>query len=211
MSESEVALREPWRSLQRQREAATFGIWLFLVSEVLFFSGLFLSYTVFRLFHTEAFDAAAHETNIWFGTVNTMVLMTSSLTMAMAAQGGEAGLYRTARWCLLATAALGLAFLLFKGFEYSEDLDENLWPGTGFALHAPAAALFFTLYWVMTGIHAVHLTVGIGLVLRLYFVARQDDRMLARSPQFEVTALYWHLVDIIWIFLYPLLYLVDRT
>jgi cytochrome c oxidase subunit 3 len=211
MSETAAALREPWETLPRQREAATFGLWVFLASELLFFGGLLLCYAVFRVIHTQGFDAGAHETNPWFGTANTAVLLTSSLTMAMAARGGEAGLRRTALWCLAATAALGLTFLVIKGFEYREDIVEHLVPGPGFKLAEPAAQLFFSLYWVMTGLHAIHLTIGIGLVTRLWILAKRERLLLAASPQVEITALYWHLVDVIWIILYPLLYLVGRT
>jgi cytochrome c oxidase subunit 3 len=212
MTQSDLALREPWESLPRQREAATFGIWIFLASELLFFGGLFLGYTVCRVLYPHAFAEAGRETDIWYGTVNTAVLLTSSLTMAVAAGAGEAGLRRTALWCFGATIALGAAFLIFKGFEYNEDLIERLWPGPGFKLQEePAAQLFFAFYWVMTGLHAVHLTIGMCLIGRLWFLTYRRRLPLEKSPQVEVTALYWHLIDVIWIFLYPILYLGGRA
>jgi cytochrome c oxidase subunit 3 len=207
---SETALREPWTRLGRQREAATFGMWVFLTSELLFFSGMILIYAANRYLHPVEFLAAARQTNVWFGTINTMVLLTSSFAMAIAAQAGDAGLRRLAISCLVATVAFGLAFLVIKGFEYREDIEKHLLPGAGFAIKAPAAQLFFSIYWVMTGVHAIHLSIGVVLVGRLAVVAARREVPLS-SPEIQVTALYWHLVDIIWIILYPLLYLGGRS
>lgn len=207
---SEAALREPWTRLGRQREAATFGMWVFLTSELLFFSGMILIYAANRYHHPADFLAAARQTNVWFGTINTMVLLTSSFAMAIAAQAGDAGLRRLAISCLVATMAFGLAFLVIKGFEYREDIEKHLLPGADFAIKAPAAQLFFSIYWVMTGVHAIHLSIGVVLVGRLAIVAARREVPLS-SPEIQVTALYWHLVDIIWIILYPLLYLGGRS
>ena len=204
------ALRDPWRSLERQRQAAAFGMWLFLSSEALFFGGLLLSYAVSRYLHPEGFAAGARETNIWFGTANTAVLLTSSFTMAIAAQAGDARLRRLALAGLSATMMLGIAFLVIKGFEYFEDIEKSLVPGPAFALHERGAQLFFALYWVMTSVHAVHLTIGVVLVGRLVYEAARRELPIS-SPELQVTALYWHLVDIVWIVLYPLLYLVGRA
>jgi cytochrome c oxidase subunit 3 len=206
-------LKEPWSALARQREGATLGIWIFLASEILFFGALLLTYTIYRVSDPAAFAAAARETNVWYGTVNTAVLLTSSLTMAMASQAAATGadFRRLVIWCLAATAAFGLAFLVIKGFEYKEDLDKHLWPGTHFALVQPPAQIFFALYWILTGVHGIHLTIGIVLVSRLCILGALGRVPLARNPQIEVTALYWHLVDVIWIFLYPLIYLPGRA
>lgn len=211
MSGAEASLvREPWHGLDRQREAAAFGIWVFLASELLFFGALILTYTAGRIAHPDAFAAAARETDIWYGTINTAVLLTSSLTMAVAADAAETHRTRSTLPCLAVTAALGLAFLVLKGFEYAEDIRHHLVPGAGFALPEAAAQLFFALYWVMTAVHAVHLTIGIGLVGRL-IVLGWRGLPLGGNPQVEVTALYWHLVDVIWIVLYPLIYLPGRA
>jgi cytochrome c oxidase subunit III len=204
-------LNEPWSDLATQRKAATFGIWCFLASEVLFFGGMILAYTVYRLHYPSEFAAAARETDIFYGTLNTAVLLTSSLTMAVAAQACERDHTRLGIWCLAATAALGGLFLVIKGLEYAEDIRKGLVPGQDFALGQPPAQLFFALYWIMTGIHAVHLTIGIALVTRLSVQGARRALVLRDNPQVEVTALYWHLVDIIWIFLYPLLYLPGRS
>jgi cytochrome c oxidase subunit III len=213
MSEVTGLLREPWERFERQRGAGKLGIWVFLASEMLFFGALILTYTVCRIEHMDAFAAAGRETNIWYGTSNTAILLTSSLTMAVASQAAAAGqkLRRLVVACLTLTAALGLAFLVVKGFEYREDLDKHLWPGAQFALHEPGAKLFYGLYWLVTGVHAIHLTIGIALVGRLALLGHRKRLQLDENPQIEVTALYWHLVDIIWIFLYPLIYLPGRV
>ena len=207
---SAAALREPWRRLSRQREAATFGMWVFLTSELLFFSGMILIYAACRYLQPAGFLAAARETNVWFGTINTMVLLTSSFAMAVAAQAGDAKLRRLAIACLAATVVLGLAFLTIKGFEYREDIHKHLLPGAAFAIATPGAQLFFSIYWVMTGVHAIHLSIGIVLVGRLILETARRELPLS-SPEIQATALYWHLVDVIWIILYPLLYLGGRS
>lgn len=206
-------LKEPWEDFGRQREAGQFGIWLFLASEILFFGALLLTYTVYRLGNVEAFAAAGRETNIWFGTINTAILLTSSLTMAVASQAAASneGFRRLILACLAATVVLGLAFLVVKGFEYREDIERHLVPGPHFALKQPAAQLFYGLYWLVTGIHAIHLSIGIVMISRLAWLSWRDRIELGENPELEVTGLYWHLVDIVWIFLYPLIYLPGRA
>jgi cytochrome c oxidase subunit 3 len=213
MSDESALLREPWFDFGRQREAGKFGIWVFLGSEMLFFGALLLTYTICRIEHPEGFAAAGRETNIWYGTINTAVLLTSSLTMAMASQAAEspARLRRLVIACLFATALLGLTFMVIKGFEYKEDIDKHLLPGAGFALPQAGAQLFYGLYWLVTGVHAVHLSIGIVLVSRLIWDFYRRELPTKENPELEVTALYWHLVDIVWIFLYPLIYLPGRS
>jgi cytochrome c oxidase subunit 3 len=214
MSETTTLLREPWVNFGRQQEAGKFGIWVFLASEMLFFGALFLTYAVCRIEHPAAFSAAGRETNIWYGTINTAILLTSSLTMAVASQAAAAAardFRRLVLACLGATAALGVAFMVLKGFEYKEDIDKHLLPGAHFALPQAGAQLFYGLYWLVTGVHAVHLTIGIVLVLRLALLGGFRRLELGQNPEIEVTGLYWHLVDIIWIFLYPLIYLPGRA
>ncbi len=213
MTDTTGLLREPWHYFERQRGADKFGIWVFLASEVLFFGALMLTYTVCRIDHPSAFAAAGRETNIWYGTINTAILLTSSLTMAVAAQAAAAGrdFRRLVVSCLASTASFGLAFLVLKAFEYKEDIDKHLVPGAQFALHETGAQLFFGLYWLITGVHAIHLTIGIVLVIRLALLGYLDKLQLDENPEIEVTALYWHLVDVIWIFLYPLIYLPGRV
>lgn len=213
MSEAVGLRREPWDSFERQRDAGTFGIWIFLASEMLFFGALIVTYTVCRIDHQDAFAAAGRETNIWYGTINTAILLTSSLTMAVASQAAAATAHfrRLVVGCLASTAALGLAFLVVKGFEYKEDIDKHLLPGAQFALKETGAQLFYGLYWLVTGVHAIHLTIGMVLVVRLALLGHLNRLRLRENPEIEVTALYWHLVDIVWIFLYPLIYLPGRA
>ncbi|MBL6458735.1 cytochrome c oxidase subunit 3 [Belnapia sp. T6] len=207
---SEAALHKPWRSLRRQREAAEFGLWVFLASEVMFFACALTGYAVNRVLWPEAFAAAARETNVLYGTINTGILLTSSLTMAVAAESARAGLRRLTLVCLGVTIAFGLAFLMVKGLEYAEDIEKHLVPGPGFRLDQPAAQIFFAFYWLLTAVHALHMTIGLCLVGTLLAQAWRGSRPLS-SPAFEAAGLYWHFVDLVWIFLYPLLYLAGRS
>lgn len=208
---SDAYLHPPWKDLNRQHQAVTFGMWVFLASEVLLFGGLFAGYTIYRDLYSRGFLAAGHQTSIVFGTINTAILMTSSLTMAVAGRAARAALLRTARLMLMATFFLGVLFLFLKGFEYREDIQKGLFPGHGFPLTAAGAQIFFSFYWVMTGIHALHVTGGLAAVLRLIIASARNREWLAGSTSEEATALYWHLVDVIWIILYPLLYLAGRV
>lgn len=210
MSETARAINEPWPSLPRQREAVSFGVWVFLATEVLFFGGLFLGYTVYRGLYPEGFLIGARETDIVYGVSNTAILMTSSLTMAVAVRAAEQEMRRVVLWCLSATALFGVAFLVVKGFEYREDIAKGFVPGPHFPLHQTGAELFWTFYWVMTAVHAIHLTIGIALVTT-FIVLLQRRRLPLESPAYEGVALYWHLVDIIWVVLLPLLYLIGRA
>ena len=206
---SNEVLREPWETMRRERAAASFGIWVFLASETLFFGALLMAFSVCRHYAPTAFAAAARETNVVFGTINTVILLTSSLTMAVAAEAAPLGAARAVRQCLLASFCLGLGFLVVKGFEYAEDFSKHLFPGPEFPLPELPSHTFFAFYWLLTVVHAVHLTIGLGVIAWLWRRAR-DPRQLA-SPAFEVGALYWHLVDVIWIFLYALIYLPGRA
>jgi len=205
------ALRDPWTSLERQRESAIFGMWLFLGTEVLFFGAMFAGYSVYRFLHPAAFLAAGRETNIYFGSINNFVLLTSSFAMAAGTLAAREGLSRFARICFPVTAALGTLFLILKVFEYKDDLKKHLVPGPGFPLPQSGAEIFWTFYWIMTLIHAAHLLIGVGAVLRLQMASREDPEWLKDSPSAEVTALYWHFVDVIWVVLFPLLYLPGRS
>jgi cytochrome c oxidase subunit 3 len=199
---------EPWNSIAEEKSAASFGMWLFLGTEVLFFGGMFLSYAVARYRFTDDFLEAARHTNLYFGTANTFVLLTSSLTMVVAIRGADIGARRLVWTCLAITAALGALFLTIKGFEYAEDIREHLVPGQEFAVHGMGAALFFALYWIMTGVHALHLSVGVVLIARLSWMMRSEPLELPDLPAY---GLYWHFVDTVWIFLWPLLYLAGRV
>jgi cytochrome c oxidase subunit 3 len=207
---SDAALREPWSDLRMQREGVGLGMWIFLASEVLFFGGLFVSFAVYRSFNEDAFRLASAHTQILYGSINTALLLTSSFTMTIALRAATAKLRSLTLVCLGVTAALGIAFLACKGLEYREDLKEHLFPGPNFPLSPPATQIFWALYWVMTGVHAVHLSVGIGVVLFVFVLFRR--RVIpVQGSTIEGVALYWHFVDSIWIVLYPLLYLGGRS
>jgi cytochrome c oxidase subunit 3 len=204
-------LQEPFEDISRQHEAVSFGMWVFLVSEVLLFAGLFAGYGIYRLLYGDAFVAAARQTDILYGTVNTALLMTSSLAIAISGRAARAEFYRLSYVLLITTFCLGAIFLVIKGFEYAEDIEKHLLPGAGPESSAAGAQQFFTFYWVMTGVHALHVTAGLIALSRLMVNGARNLRWLAGSASEEATALYWHLVDVIWIVLYPLLYLVGRS
>ncbi|MGE0223276.1 MAG: cytochrome c oxidase subunit 3 [Acetobacteraceae bacterium] len=204
------ALREPWHSLHRQREGVSLGVWVFLGSEVMFFGGAFLLYAMYRVLYPAAFAEASHEASMMYGSINTALLLTSSLTMTVATEGARAGLRRLALICLLVTVFLGLAFLVVKGLEYREDIHKNLIPGPHFGMDNPAAQLFWAFYWLLTGVHAVHLSGGILFASLMTFEAWRGTRPLV-SPGFEALGLYWSFVDLVWIFLYAVIYLPGRS
>lgn len=204
------ALREPWPDLDLQREGVSLGMWMFLASEVLFFSGLFCAYAVYRTFNPEAFRVASAHTQIFHGAVNTAILLTSSLTMTVALRAASVQLRRLTLICLGATVALGIAFLTVKGMEYRVDLNEHLVPGVGFPLSPPATQIFWGLYWIMTGIHAIHLFAGIVVVGGVWILFERDIIPVQGSTM-EGVAIYWHFVDSVWIILFPLLYLAGRS
>ena len=207
---SDAALREPWPNLRLQREGVGLGVWIFLASEVLFFAALFVTFAVYRSFNAEAFRVAGAHTEIVYGSINTALLLTSSLTMTIALRAATAFLRRLTLVCLAVTAALGLAFLICKGLEYHDDLAKHLFPGAGFPLSPPATEMFWGLYWIMTGIHAVHLSAGIGVVL-VVFALFQRRTIPVQGSTMEGVAIYWHFVDSVWLVLYPLLYLGGRS
>jgi cytochrome c oxidase subunit 3 len=205
---------EQFDSAEQQRAAATLGMWVFLSTEVLFFGGLFSAYVVGRVLYPEAFAAASRHTDVVIGTVNTAVLLTSSLTMALAVRASWLGRQRAVTWLLLATLMLGLVFLGLKAVEYTKDYHEHLVPALNFAVDDPREAqikLFFILYFLTTGLHAIHLTVGVGVVATLIVMNVRGRFSKAYHTPVEIAGLYWHFVDIVWIFLYPLLYLVSRA
>jgi cytochrome c oxidase subunit III len=192
---------------------AELGMWVFLATEILFFGVLFVAYLITRIHHPQAFAMASRLTDLRLGSINTAVLLTSSLTMVLGARAARERRWRPCASWLTATAALGVVFLVLKGMEYYSDFDRHLVPGVGFALSGPdrrGLEQFFLAYFVTTGAHATHLLIGIGLVAFLALRAR-SGRNHPSPNSVEVGALYWHLVDVVWIFLFPLLYLVSRA
>jgi cytochrome c oxidase subunit 3 len=198
----------------QQQEAGTLGMWLFLATEILFFGGMFLAYTVYRATYPEVYGQASRHLDIVLGTINTGVLLCSSLTMAMGVHEAQRGNRRMLVFLLLLTMLLGAAFLGIKFYEYYQKFEEHLIPGPQFVWNAPgykAAMLFFLFYFVMTGMHALHMIIGIGMMTVLVIMTlRGKFNSIYYSPV-ELGGLYWHFVDIVWVFLFPLLYLVERS
>jgi cytochrome c oxidase subunit 3 len=208
------ALAHQFDTLGQQAEASTLGMWVFLVTEILFFGGLFMAYVVYRTWNAEAFVEASHHLDITLGAINTAVLIGSSLTMAMAVHAGQTSRRpRTQVAFLAATIALGLVFLVIKAFEYAEKFHEGHVPGAHFVWDAPTRAgaeLFFSLYFAMTGLHALHMIIGAGIMTVMMLMAARGRFDGEYYTPLEVSGLYWHFVDIVWIFLFPLLYLIGR-
>ena len=198
---------------EQQQDAATMGMWVFLVTEIMFFGGLFASYVVYRALYPAAFAVASLELDIKLGTINTAVLLVSSFTMVVAVFGSQTGRRRPLIGGLALTIALGIVFLVIKFFEYYQKYVEHHIPGPSFAFPAPytqPAKMYFTLYFAMTGLHAAHMIVGCGLLTVLIVMAWRGRFTPEYHSPVEISGLYWHFVDIIWIFLYPLLYLIGR-
>lgn len=189
------------------------GMWIFLATEVLFFGGMFLGYTAYRICYPQAFAEASRHTLVLFGSINTAVLLISSTVMVFAVRAARENRRALLGLLLLITAALGTAFLVIKGFEYAQEISEHLLPGPGFRIEASDsthAEMFFYIYWLMTGVHALHVTIGVLLIgffaLRAWFT----DAFKNHDTPIDLLGLYWHFVDIVWVFLFPLIYLVDR-
>ena len=207
------ALAHQFDSLGQQTEAATLGMWVFLVTEVLFFGGLFLVYLVYRSTYPEAFIAGSHELDVLLGGINTAVLITSSLTMALAVHAAQTGHRRTLMIFLVVTMVLGAAFLGIKSVEYYHKFVEHHVPGPGFQFeeeYIKHAQLFFSLYFIMTGLHALHMIIGLGIMTWMLVWSWRGIVTAEYYSPIEISGLYWHFVDIVWIFLFPLLYLIGR-
>jgi Heme/copper-type cytochrome/quinol oxidase, subunit 3 len=211
-------------SMEQQKEAGMVGMWLFLLTEVMFFGGLFLAYTIYRTIYPQGFLYGSHLLNVQLGGTNTVVLIVSSLTMAMAVYYSQKGETKKLIGFLTATLLLGLAFLVIKYFEYASKIHDNLFPAVGFynpvtpemdptSHHAIPANLqqpvrvFLWIYFMMTGLHALHMIVGAGILITLILMARKGKFTKNYNSPVEISGLYWHFVDIVWIFLFPLLYL----
>ncbi len=222
--------------MSQQREAGVLGMWVFLLTEVLFFGGVFFAYALYRSWYYDAFAAASKSIEILPGLINTVVLIGSSLTMALSVRASQTNQRKaTVNW-LLATIVLGTVFLGIKVYEYADKFAHNHVPGANFHFaHVPGPGeaheeaapaghvttmgpdelerttqLFFSLYFVMTGLHALHMIVGIVILFIITWMAHKGRFDSEWHAPVEMTGLYWHFVDIVWIFLFPLLYLVER-
>jgi cytochrome c oxidase subunit 3 len=206
-----------FETLDQQRETASLGMWVFLVTEVLFFGGMFMTYTLNRSTYPDVFGEASRSINLTLGAVNTVVLIGSSLTMAMSVWAAQVGKKQLVTIFLIATLILGSVFLGIKGVEYHEKFVEHHVPGLNFNFEPGAdaatnahAQLFFSLYFAMTGLHALHMIIGAGLLIWLIKESFKGRFTPEWSTPVDLVGLYWHFVDIVWIFLFPLLYLIDR-
>ena len=233
------ALQHQFQTLAQQKEAATLGMWAFLLTEILFFGGLFMAYMLYRTWYHDAFVAASTSIVLFWGLLNTVVLIASSLTMALAVRSAQLNRRKALVNWLLATIVLGTVFLGVKVIEYADKFEHHHVPGPNYVWaeaghgpapadgaaaqpsdHTPAASpenlqlhtqIFFSLYFTMTGLHALHMIIGIGLMAVITWMAWKGRFSRAYHTPVEMSGLYWHFVDIVWIFLFPLLYLIDRS
>jgi cytochrome c oxidase subunit III len=227
MSAPATHLAHHFDDVDQQFDAASLGMWAFLATEVLFFGGLFAGYSLYRYWYPTAFELGSHQLDIWLGTINTAVLLTSSLTMALAVHAAETNDRPGVVRFLVATIVLGSIFLGIKGFEYYHKFEEHLVPGHSFSLsdeqiekagvslstlpkdfEVGHVELFFSFYFAMTGVHAAHMVIGIAILFVLLAAARRGVFTSEYFTPVEMTGLYWHFVDIVWVFLFPLLYLI---
>jgi cytochrome c oxidase subunit III len=212
-SHAEKGMAHQFEDLDQQHEADTLGIWVFLITEIMFFGGVFAAYAIYRWLYFAAFDGGSHILDIRLGAANTIVLLGSSLTMALSVRSAQTGNRRAT------VMFLGGIFLGVKAYEYDQKFVEHVVPGLDWgpegetlARLAPGgvqhAEIYFIFYFAMTGLHAIHMIIGMGLLLWLVFKARKDSFTPHYFAPVEVVGLYWHFVDIVWIFLFPLLYLI---
>ncbi|HEX4286217.1 MAG TPA: cytochrome c oxidase subunit 3 family protein [Terracidiphilus sp.] len=227
--------RHHFETMGQQNDATNFAMWLFLLTEIMFFGGLFTAYLIYRNWYYPAFVVASHQLDIFWGSLNTLVLITSSFTMAMGVWCAEMRKQSGLILCLILTFILGLGFLGIKTIEYSEKIEKHHVPGFHYSVQsftnpasdvevhkkypndqplAPDMAarteMYFFLYFAMTGMHALHMIIGIGLLVFMIFRARAGAYTTGHVAFVENFGLYWHFVDIVWIFLFPLLYLISR-
>jgi cytochrome c oxidase subunit 3 len=211
----EPGLRHHFDDSAQQLDSSTLGMWVFLVTEVMFFGGMFGAYTVYRNMYPDAFASTSHFMNVTIGAINTGVLILSSFTMVMAVRSAQLGQKKAIIAFLVLTLILGCVFLSLKYVEYHEKWVDHHIPGPGFQYQDPRyvhqAQILFFLYFAMTGMHAIHMIVGVGLLTTLIVMAARNRFNAAWYTPVEMIGLYWHFVDIVWIFLFPLLYLIGHT
>ena len=212
-----LALRVQFDTEAQQKDAATLGMWLFLVTEIMFFGGMFAVYTIYRSWYPDVFAIASSSLNEIIGALNTGVLLLSSFTMVMAVRAGQLGQQKAIVIFLILTLLFGGIFLGVKAYEWNQKFEEHHIPGQA-AFHLDGvlpgdqghAQLFFSIYFAMTGLHALHMVIGVGILLILIVQARKGRFSASYYTPVDVAGLYWHFVDVIWIFLFPLFYLIDR-
>ena len=217
------ALLHHFATAEQQKDAASLGMWLFLVTEVMFFGGMFCAYLIYRLAYFNDFAAASQSINVKWGALNTAVLLVSSWTMAMAVRCAQLGKQKLLVVFLLYTMLFGATFLGVKAKEYYDKFQENHVPGASFefkdkllghpeyVVNQHHAEMFFSIYFAMTGMHALHMVIGLGLMAYLIIASSMGKFDKTYYTPVENIGLYWHFVDVVWIYLFPLLYLISRT
>ncbi len=209
-----LEVEEQFAGERQQTETGELGMWVFLVTELLLFSTLFVSALILRVLHPGSVTAVALHLKMWIGGLNSAVLITSSFTMSAAIQLSRLGWQRGMIRCMRGTAALGATFLAFKGYEYYRDYAEHMTPFLRWRPYAlegdPSSALFLDLYYIITSLHALHLTIGIALMLIMARLAAAPDFLARHSNRITIIGLYWHFIDLVWIIVYPTLYVLDR-
>lgn len=222
MAEHGPELRHHFADVEQQKDAATLGMWVFLGTEIMFFGGLFCAYLVYRRWYFNEFAAGSRSLNVTLGAINTAVLICSSLTVALGVRAAQTGKRALLVLLLILTLLFGLAFLGIKGKEWYDKYEEHHIPGAAFHADDIARAypqihfderheqIYFSLYFAMTGLHALHMVIGVGIFLYLTYYACRGRFTSEYYTPVEIGGLYWHFVDIVWIYLFPLLYLIDQ-
>lgn len=213
VAETRPVVADHFVDAEQQHEVAELGMWLFLVTEIMFFGGLFLAYSIYRWWYPTEFALGSHHMDVTLGTINTGVLLTSSFTMALAVEAAEHGKRSRLIWLLVTTLVLGLVFLGIKGYEYHHKYVDHLVPFAGWSFgptgpHRPGLITFFNLYFLMTGLHAFHMIIGVILLSVLIALAACKKLPATRSIVVHNSGLYWHFVDLVWVYLFPFFYLV---
>jgi cytochrome c oxidase subunit III len=213
-----LALREQFDTEEQQKDASTLGMWVFLITEIMFFGGMFLAYTIYRTTFPNVFGLASSSLNLPIGATNTCVLLLSSFTMVMAVRAAQLGQKRMIIFFLIITMLFGFAFLGIKAYEWTEKFEEHHVPAQA-SFHLDGltgpdqqghAKLFFSLYFAMTGLHALHMVVGVCILSFIIWQTARNTYSTKYYTPVDIAGLYWHFVDIVWIFLFPLFYLIDR-
>lgn len=202
-----------YAGMRHQADTALSGMWLFLATELLFFGGMFFIYAVYRSAHPAGTAEASRHAELAIGTVNTVLLLTSSAVFSYGLTCARQGRNRALSWASVITAGIGAVFLLLKGYEWMQDFDKHLFPGPGFAIAGPdmgGAELFWCFYFIATALHGLHMAVGIGLVCWIAWTARRGRYSASYHTPVEVVGLYWSFVDMVWLVLYPTIYLAGR-
>jgi len=213
-----LALREQFDTEEQQKDASTLGMWVFLITEIMFFGGMFLAYTIYRTTFPNVFGLASASLNLPIGATNTCVLLLSSFTMVMAVRAAQLGQKRMIIFFLIFTMLFGFAFLGIKAYEWTEKFEEHHVPAqASFHLEGVTgpdqqghAKLFFSLYFAMTGLHALHMVVGVCILSFIIWQTARGTYSTKYYTPVDIAGLYWHFVDVVWIFLFPLFYLIDR-